>query len=146
MLSGQPAFDKKSSGKDRDSTMRNKDVSRDHDHTKPPRKRIPVTNARKIWGTLKSTTCATILGAIRKLAPNASNETLTIKRKFKANQEGSTKKWWFMVRGDQLSVELLQSEWPKIATQTGWKLESLLCYDDAPPPSTPVPQLECWFN
>ena len=68
------------------------------------------------------------------------NENLTIKRKFKANQEGLTRKWWFVVRGDKSSVELLQNEWPKIATQTGWKLEPLFRYDDSLS-TTPAPQL-----
>ena len=110
-----------------------------HDRTKPLKKRIPVINARRIWGTLKSTTCSAVTGAIRRLTPGMVNENLTIKRKFKASQEGLTRKWWFMVHGDKSSVELLQNEWPKIATQTGWKLEPLFRYDDVLS-TTPVPQ------
>ena len=85
-------------------------ITTPHDRTKPLKKRIPVTNARRIWGTLKSTTCSAVTGAIRRLTPGVLNENLTIKRKFKANQEGLTRKWWFVVRGDKSSVELLQNE------------------------------------
>ena len=115
-------------------------ITTPHDRTKPLKKRIPVTNARRIWGTLKSTTCSAVTGAIRRLTPGVLNENLTIKRKYKANQEGLTRKWWFVVRGDKSSVELLQNEWPKIATQTGWKLEPLFHYDDSLS-TTPAPQL-----
>ena len=115
-------------------------ITTPHDHTKPLKKRIPVTNARRIWGTLKSTTCSAVAGAIRRLTPRMLNENLTIKRKFKANQEGLTRKWWFVVRGNKSSVGLLQNEWLMIATQTGWKLEPLFCYDDTLS-TTPVPQL-----
>ena len=85
-----------------------------HDRTKPLKKRIPVTNARRIWGTLKSTTCSAVTGAIRRLTPGVLNENLTIKRKFKANQEGLTRKWWFVVHGDKSLVELLQNEWRRL--------------------------------
>jgi len=53
-------------------------------------------------------------------------ENLTVKRKYKATQEGIIKKWWFVV-----SLELLKEEWSKIATQTGWKLEQAFRYDNS---------------
>ena len=51
-------------------------------------------------------------------------ENLTIRRKYKATQEGIIKKWWFVIN------ELLEEELSKIATQTGWKLEPALRYDN----------------
>ena len=41
-------------------------------------------------------------------------------------QEGTIKKWWFVVCGDEPTLELLEEEWPKVAVQT---LEHFIRYD-----------------
>ena len=43
---------------------------------------------------------------------------------------GVTKKWWFVVRGNKVDIDLLESEWNKVEVQTGWKLQPLLSYAD----------------
>ena len=63
------------------------------------------------------------MSAIKQLTSAHLGERLTIKRKFKTSQNGTIKKWWFVVRGDKSDVEFLEKEWPKVALQTGWKLE-----------------------
>jgi len=75
---------------------------------------------------LKSTTTSAITSAIKYLSSGTLAENLTIRRKYKATQEGIIKKWWFVV-----SLELLKEEWSKIATQTGWKLEQAFRYDNS---------------
>ena len=64
-------------------------------------------------------------------------EKLTVKRKFRSSQEGSIKKWWFVVRGNQPDLRILEEEWHKIEIQSGWKLEPVFQFhnsavDEAP--------------
>ena len=92
--------------------------------------RAPVSNARKIWGTLRSTACSAIAGAVKRLVSASLCEKLTIKRKFKSAQDGSIKKWWFVIRGKESDVELLEEEWHKISIQTGWKLEPVFHFEN----------------
>ena len=58
-------------------------------------------------------------------------EKLTVKRKFRSSQEGSIKKWWFVVRGNQPDLRILEEEWHKIEIQTGWKLEPVFQFDNS---------------
>ena len=94
------------------------------------RKSIPIENARKVWGTLRSTTYPVVMSAIKQLTSAPLGERLTIKRKFKTSQNGTIKKWWFVVRGDKSDVEFLEKEWPKVALQTGWKLEPVFRFEE----------------
>ena len=98
-------------------------------HAKPQRKLVPIEDAKRVWGTLKSTTTSAITNAIKNLSPGLLAENLTVKRKYKATQDGTVKKWWFVVRGDKANLELLEKEWSKVAIQTGWKLEQAFRYD-----------------
>jgi len=93
--------------------------------------RIPVNNARKIWGTLRSTACSAVTSAIKRLTSAPLCEKLTVKRKFRSSQEGIIKKWWFMVRGNQPDLRILEEEWHKIEIQTGWKLEPVFQFDNS---------------
>jgi len=93
--------------------------------------RIPVNNARKIWGTLRSTACSAVTSAIKRLTSAPLCEKLTVKRKFRSSQEGSIKKWWFVVRGNQPDLRILEEEWHKIEIQTGWKLEPVFQFDNS---------------
>ena len=97
------------------------------------RSSIPVENARKVWGTMKAATSNAVLSTIKRIAPNLNS--LTVKRKFKVSN-GSTKRWWHVVRGSKVDIDLLDSDWNKIQTQTGWKLQSLFSFS---PSITAVP-------
>lgn len=66
---------------------------------------IPVENARKIWGTLKSTTCFAVTNVIRR-PTSQSLSKLAVKWKHKTNTDGSIK------NGEQ--------EWDIIATHIYW--------------------------
>ena len=90
--------------------------------TNPQRKFVSIEDARRVWGTLRSTTTSAITNVIKRLTPGTLAENLTVKRKYKTNQEGVSKKWWFVIRGGKHNLEILEKEWPKVATQTGWKL------------------------
>lgn len=85
---------------------------------------IPVENA---WGTMRATTPTIVLNAIKRVA--TSLNSLTVKRKYHTH-DGVTKRWWFVVHGNKTNIELLESEWGKIETQTGWKLQPLLSFAD----------------
>ena len=100
-------------------------------HANPRRKFVPIEDARRIWGTLRSTTTSAITNVIKRLTPGTLAENFTVKRKYKTNQEGVSKKWWFVIRGDKHNLEILEKEWSKVATQTGWKLEPAYCYDNS---------------
>ena len=100
-------------------------------HANPRRKFVPIEDARRVWGTLRSTTTSAITNVIKRLTPGTLAENLTVKRKYKTNQEGVSKKWWFVIRGDKHNLEILEKEWSKVATQTGWKLEPAYCYDNS---------------
>ena len=52
-----------------------------------------------------------------------------MKRKYKSNQDGSLKRWWYVVRGERSYVEQLKQEWENIATLTGWKLQTVFGFD-----------------
>ena len=109
-----------------------------HEYSKhPPKKRVPVQGAMKVWGTLRSATPAVVANAIERLS-NASFDpkSLRVKRKFKTTQDGSVKKWWFVIRGDVSVIHMLDQEWGNIANQTGWKLEQVYCYEDSIPACT----------
>ena len=93
--------------------------------SKEKRQSIPVENARKVWGTMKSATTAIVLNAIKRVSEKL--DSLSVKRKYQAHN-GITKRWWFVVRGTKADIELLESEWSKIEMQTGWLLQPLLSY------------------
>ena len=62
------------------------------------KKLIELDNAKKIWGTLRSTTCSAVLNAINRTISESLTAILTLKRKYKSSADGTTKKWWFVQR------------------------------------------------
>ena len=85
---------------------------------------VSVPGARRIWGTLKSTTTRAVEKVITTLTKVSSSE-LRIKRKYKTVAGNSTR-WWFVIRGQESVLEQLQKEWNFVAIQTNWKLTPLL--------------------
>ena len=71
---------------------------------------------------MKSATPAIVSNAIKRVVEKL--DSLSVKRKYQV-QNGVTKKWWFVVRGNKAAIDLLESEWSKIEIQTGWKLQPL---------------------
>ena len=82
------------------------------------RKRVPVENCRKVWGTLRSTSTTVVINAIKQTTPSSLGQSFSIKRKFKNSENGKTRKWWFVIRGNKSDIDLLVTEWPNVALQT----------------------------
>ena len=97
--------------------------------------RVRVTGARKIWGTMKSTTAAAVADALKALAKSPQN-ALSVKRKYKINAKRVTH-WWFVIRGEESLLEQLQSNWHLVNVQTAWKLEPVFKHqtEDSPQPA-----------
>ena len=104
-------------------------------HTpKPLKNRVLIPDARKVWGTLRSTTSTALFNAIGRFIPTQSlTSGLVIKRKYKTSQCGLVKRWWFVIRGDLSAINMLEQQWMNISTHTGWKLENMYCYEDSSP-------------
>jgi len=92
-------------------------------------KTVKADGARKIWGTLKTTTCTAVRNAISSVT-KVSSSNLQIKRKYKLshNNPDTVTKWWFVVRGEESVLLELEREWNSIAMQTAWKLEPVHYY------------------
>ena len=97
----------------------------------PPSQKEKVVGARRIWGTMKTTTVATVTSALSRLTSVGGR--LQIRRKFKTTT-GNRSRWWFVVRGSEEDLCNLENEWDRINIQTSWKLE--VCYKlvENPPP------------
>ncbi len=107
----------------------------------PKLPRVKINGARKIWGTVRSTTAAAVSKTLKTLTKTAT-ESLTIKRKFKSSPTSPKKvdRWWFVVRGDEQILQQLQDSWSPVQLQTAWKLEPLLEFQK-PAAVSPVPTL-----
>ena len=85
-------------------------------------KRIPVDGVRRVWGTLRNTTTTAVRSALAKLSP-ASAENITVRRKFREYRDSNKTRWWFILRGEENSLKMLELDWERIRSQTNWKLE-----------------------
>ena len=105
-------------------------------------KMVKADGARKIWGTLKTTTCTAVRNTISSVT-KVSRSNLQIKRKYKLNRNNpdTVSKWWFVVRGEESVLLELEQEWNSIAVQTAWKLEPVHYYVEhsTPNESTDLP-------
>ena len=106
-------------------------VSVSNSLSKSQRKLVEVENAKKIWGTLRSTTVAAVDNVIKRTVSESLASSLHIKRKYRVSSNGSIKKWWYVLRGDKSDVELLEKEWGKVSLHTGWRLESVFSFEDS---------------
>ena len=82
--------------------------------------REKVPGARRVWGTLKSTTPGAISSALKKLTTVGSQ--VTIKRKHRQLASGHTR-WWFVLRSEEEVLTQLEGEWERVGLQLAWKLE-----------------------
>ena len=95
------------------------------------RKSVKAVGARKIWGTLKTTTSAAVKNALSSLI-KVSCSDLQIKRKYKSSRRNpnTVAKWWFVIRGEENKLQELEGEWRAIAIQTVWKLGPVYYYEE----------------
>ena len=95
----------------------------------PPRPKERVVGARKIWGTLRTTTSNAVSSTLSKLTSKGNQ--VQVKRKFKSIQNtNKTVRWWFVIRGSEDMLQDIDSEWDHVSAQTNWKLEPLLKFPD----------------
>ena len=87
---------------------------------RPEIEREKVPGARRVWGTLKSTTPGAISSALKKLT--TVGKQVTIKRKHRQMDSGHTR-WWFVLRGEEEVLTKLEGEWEHVRLQLPWKLE-----------------------
>jgi len=68
---------------------------------------------------------------IAQLCPTVAGK-LQLRRKYKTSENGHVKRWWFLIRGEEEVLIELQKTWDHISTQTSWRLEECLMYEDLP--------------
>ena len=83
--------------------------------------KIKVVGARRIWGTLKSSSTKTVKSVI--LQVSKIEGELRIKRKDKENRTTGRPKWWYVVHGSESTLMELEAKWDQVKVQTSWKLE-----------------------
>ena len=98
-------------------------------HSKPHGGR----SARNVW---KFVTVTAVSHAIHTIT-GIPNSELSIKRKFRHNEEKKVTSWWFVIPGKDAVLEELDSKWPQIQLQTNWELKPLLAYGDVTPGPEP---------
>ena len=134
-------------GEDLSSSVGVQHHSRIHE---PLPAKYPLKGARKVWGTLKTTTTVAVTNAL-KLVPDISPGSITVKRKYKTlNGTGRVvTKWWFILRGEEEVLQALENKWNIIAVQTAWRIEPVFFM--AALPATPramllrLPLLTTWL-
>ena len=87
------------------------------------KRRMQISGARRIWGTLKTTTCAAVSSSLKRLI--SFSDQIKVKRKYKTARDNHAvaKKWWFILRGSEECLQQLENEWEPVATHTSWKIE-----------------------
>ena len=99
-----------------------------HSSSKP---KVAIPGARKIWGTMRETSASAVIATLTKLT-SMSSEQVQARCKFKPiNGNNSRIRWWFVLRGDEDILSILESEWKQVQLQTNWKLEPLLKFSDS---------------
>ena len=83
--------------------------------------KIKVVGARRIWGTLKSSSTKIVKSVILRVSKIEGE--LRIKRKDKENPTTGRPKWWYVVHGSESTLMELEAKWDQVKVQTSWKLE-----------------------
>lgn len=107
--------------------------------------RVKVDGVRKIWGTVPTCSSRAVSTTISKLV-NAELQ-LQVRRKTRLRTNNKTV-WWFVIRGTENELMLLEQEWDKVQNQTLWTLE--YCYipsnntqpENSAPSQTQVSQIQ----
>ena len=72
------------------------------------RDKIRVVGARRIWGTLKNSTAASIKSVISRLCKVSK---IRVRRKDKEDTVSKRSKWWYVIHGDESVLVHLESNW-----------------------------------
>ena len=97
--------------------------------------KIKVVGARRIWGTLKSSSAKTVKSVILRVCKIGGE--LRIKRKDRENPITGRQRWWY-VHGSESTLMELEAKWDQVKVQTSWKLEPCFLAESqsTPPPSS----------
>ena len=109
------------------------------------RPKVEVKGKRKVWGTLSTTTVAAVKNAIKVIS---KVEDLEIKRKYhlKKAQKVSLEsdaasiqvsKWWFVISGDESTLDQLAKNWDAVKIQSNWSLKPIFSYGNHTDQVTP---------
>ena len=121
---------KSSSSSKQSSTTLTSSPPQNHRRTVNRKPCTPVLGARKVWGTLRSTTVSAVANAICSVT-NIPTTDISIKRKFKSRpNDNRVKRWWFVLRGEESTLQKLEGCWNQLQLQTNWKLEPVLRFSD----------------
>ena len=98
--------------------------------------KIKVVGARRIWGTLKSSSAKTVKSVILRVCKIGGE--LRIKRKDRENPITGRQRWWYVVHGSESTLMELEAKWDQVKVQTSWKLEPCFMAESqsTPPPSS----------
>ena len=88
-----------------------------------------IDGVRRVWGTMKSCTPKILLSTLQRVTTVA--EHIEVRRKFKM-KEKSEIRWWFLIRGEEPILQLLDKEWENVENSTSWRLER--CHQPTTPP------------
>ena len=98
-----------------------------HDRKKA---KVKVFGARKVWGTLRTTTINAVKHVVTSIA-RIQAAKFVIKRKYKSsNDTGKVHRWWFVIKADETVLKELDAKWSLVSLQTAWRLENV--YSHAP--------------
>ena len=102
------------------------------------KKRVPILEARRVWGTMRCTSSHAVSVALK--LTNIDTSKLVVKRKFKCSttKPNCIEKWWFIVRGEEELLCQLEEKWGAVAVQTAWKLQPAFMFVSDPLPVNPV--------
>ena len=101
------------------------------------RPKSAVEGKRKVWGTLRSTTATAVKNTIKAIT---KIDGLDVKRKYhvKNTRQGAStgpkiqvSKWWFVITGEEPTLQSLMENWSAVKYQTNWSLEPVLSFCDS---------------
>ena len=80
---------------------------------------------------MRETSAPAVIATLTKLT-SMSSEQVQARHKFKSiNGNSNHIRWWFVLRGDEDILSILESEWEQVQLQTNWKLEPILKFSDS---------------
>ena len=78
-----------------------------------------LLGVRKVWGTMKACSSGAVAATIVRIFPDVAGK-IQLRRKYKTNDSGRTTRWWFIIRGEEMTLTKLEEG---IFNQTAWTLE-----------------------
>ena len=83
-------------------------------------KRVPSRGEESVGNHESMLACAVAATVVR-IFPDVTGK-IQLSRKYKTNDSGRTTQWWFIIRGEKMTLTKLEERWEGIFNQTAWKL------------------------